>query len=115
MDEHVRIKQILPITEGFAVLTLGEDENGHHCFHDSAKDGITCLLWSMAEKTLMTMLLSMRWMPQAMETSMGVHIALYPNAHVRNAVAIRRQAGMLTTRGIRHTIAFVAIPSHRVS
>lgn len=39
MDEHVRIKQILPITEGFAVLTLGEDENGHHCFHDSAKDG----------------------------------------------------------------------------
>ncbi len=39
MDEHVRIKQILPITEGFAVLTLGEDENGLHCFHDSAKDG----------------------------------------------------------------------------
>ena len=39
MDEHVRIKQILPITEGFAVLTLGEDENGFHCFHDSAKDG----------------------------------------------------------------------------
>ena len=39
MDDYVSIKQILPIPEGFTVLTLGEDENGHYCFHDSSIEG----------------------------------------------------------------------------
>jgi len=39
MKDPVRIKQILPITDGFTVLSLTEDDRGNHCFEDLTKEG----------------------------------------------------------------------------
>ena len=39
MRDHVRIKQILPITDGCTVLSLVEDDVGNRCFEDLSKEG----------------------------------------------------------------------------
>jgi hypothetical protein len=39
MRDHVRIKQILPITDGCAVLSLVEGDEGNRCFEDLSKEG----------------------------------------------------------------------------
>lgn len=38
MRDPIRIKQILPITEGFTVLSLVEDEEGNRRFEDSTRE-----------------------------------------------------------------------------